>query len=219
MKRIITYTDIYESNINLMKKLVNTQDTSYDAWIMFYKEYTDPDGYPVGEEYRSYKKIKCTADGLLSVNRIYEHEGFGTSFIESYTQYRKIPVIFFPTEMNGINMARYKIFGDRIDHTLFDLKNRLSQNENNKKNCKLVNAYNQPKTKLWLDEIKSFENYVEWLGLRGIFTNDNYEVFDLELNDGTIITTYANEYSKKWSSQYYNNIKKKIEQFYSKKHS
>lgn len=161
-----------------------------------------------------FKEIKCTADGLLSIKRIFKHEGFGASFVESYVKYRKEPIIFFPSEQNGINQSRYMIFGDRIDHTLFDLKNRLSRNRSKIDSCKLWHAYNQPKTKQWLDdEVVTFENYIDWLGLKGVFTNEEYEVFDLEMGDDSTIQDYASLYSPNWSENYYANVKSKIEKF------
>ena len=214
MKKRLTYHDIYKSNIALMTEILRTYGTGSEAWTEFYKHYIDPDGYPLDESYKINKRVKCIADGLLSVKRIYEHEGFGEAFIESYTKYRRTPVIFFPSEKNGINMSRYRVFGDRIDHTLFDLKNRMSQDPIKRAECRLQNAYNMPKTKLWLEkEMITFENYIDWMGVKGIFTNENYDVFDLEINDGTMLTDYAREYSKTWSEQYYTNVKKKIEEF------
>lgn len=214
MRKKSSYDDIYKKNIELMQGVLKVGATNKDAWDLFYKHYIDPDRYPINGDHKKYKNIICTADGLLSVKRIFEHEGFGERFIDTYSKYRKTPIIFFPSERNGINMSRYRIFGDRIDHTLFDLKNRMSE-PSKIGSCKLLNAYNKPKTKIWLcEEIESFEKFVGWLGIKGIFTNEDNEIYDLETNDGkTTINDYSKEYSMNWSEQYYTNIKKKIEEF------
>lgn len=47
--------------------------------------------------------------------------------------------------MNGINMSRASVFGDKIDYTLFDLKRKFAGNI-----CRLDEAYNLPKTNAWL---------------------------------------------------------------------
>ncbi len=218
MKKRFFYNDIYNLNISLISNILKKENISpSDAWNEFYKLYIDPDNYPLYPEHPMYKRyinIDCTADGLLSIKRIYQHEGFNESFLNSYKLYRNFPIIFFPPERNGINMSRYAIFGDRIDHTLFDLKNYFSNDQNKKNSCKLYKAFNRPKTNAWLnDEIKNFENYIDWLGIKGIFTDQNYEIYDLECNNQDLIKSYANTYSKVWTEQYYKNIKKKINLF------
>lgn len=34
--------------------------------------------------------------------------------------------------------------------------------------CRLINAYKQENTKIWLAEMESFENIIDWWGVRGI---------------------------------------------------
>ena len=95
-------------------------------------------------------------------------------------KYRKLPIIFFPTETRGINYSRNNAFGDRIDHTLFDLKNYFSEDEEKRKSCKLAQVYNKSTTSEWLSKIGSYKNYIEWLGLKNIFNDNDYNVLDLE---------------------------------------
>lgn len=210
----MSYEDILNLNIEVMSDFIhlflNTTDLISDelAFQMIRSFYIDPDSAAV----RELGGIKCTADGLLSLNRIQKHIGVSPKMVIEYETYRKCPIIFFPEERNGINMTRAIVFGDRIDHTLFDLKNYYTNNEV----YKLSSAYKLDKTSKWLKAMGSFENIVDALGLKDIFTNNKYEVFDLEKSDGSIITEYAPTYHYDWTSDYYENLKKKITEFMSK---
>ena len=64
----------------------------------------------------------------------------------------------------------------------------------------------------------SFENIVDWFGVKGIFTDEEYNVFDLDFEKPTVITSHKplSEYQKQWTSIYYNNIKEKTQEFYRK---
>ncbi len=215
MKKV-TYLDIYDFDIKLID-MISKEYKSELAWSLFKTFYVDPDSYEI-KFFSDNSKILCSADALLSINRIKKHEkGFGKDFKNTFVEYRKKPIFFFPSERLGINVERNKIFKDRIDHTLFDLKNRLDGNENTKNTCKLIQAYEKPKTKKWLEEVKTFRNYVDWLGLIDIFTDKDYNIYDLEYDDGTIITTYSEDYKSQWSENYYKNVKDKINKYFSSK--
>ena len=41
--------------------------------------------------------------------------------------------------------------------------------------------------------------------------NENLEVFDLETTSGSIIEGYSPVYPKEWSTDYYTNLKKKMD--------
>lgn len=210
MKKVLSYNDIYEFDIKLMKMVIKEYGIGEEAWKLFYEFYEDPDVYPVENgKFKMVEDIKCTVDGLLSVNRIKQHEnGLGDKFVEVFKKYRKTPIIYFPSERWGINVSRSRKLGDRIDHTLYDLKNFCE----GKNNCRLQLAYEKPKTSRW---IKSFDNdfdkIVKWMGIQGIFVNEDNEVYDLEYSDDRVIHEYCETYSEKWSDNYYNNIKQKIE--------
>lgn len=204
------YNDIYEINIKVMEdflKLYYEQSKNRDnslVWKMLKSFYIDPD--------RVIKKngdIICTADGILSLRRLFEFDRMSKKLIEDYKKYREKPIIYFPKEKNGINSMRALIFGDRIDYTLFDLKKYYTDYEN----CKMKYAYELKKTSSWLKQIGSFENLIDEFHIKGIFTNDNYEVYDLEKNDGSIIEEYLNKYEWKWSTNYFKNVKQKINEF------
>ena len=54
---------------------------------------------------------------------------------------------------------------------------------------------------------------MEWYGIKGIFVNDDYEVFDLERGGESVITQYSDQYRWEWSDTYYGNLKNKIGAF------
>lgn len=168
------------------------------AFRMTCSFYIDPDPYSI----KMFDDIACTADGLISINRIHRRLGVTPEFIKEYKACRKHPVVFFPKERNGINVARCRVFGDRIDHALFDLKNYYAG-----KDFRLGSAYAQKKTANWLNVMGSFENIVDEFKLKGVFTNDAYEVLDLDKSDGSIITEYDPLYRYEWTSCYYENLR------------
>lgn len=208
-----TYSQVHQFNVDAMNDLLNLLSICSGLndkdllWSMIYAFYLDPDGYTI----KSIGGVPCSADGLLSIKRIYSKYGMSEETIREYEHYRRTPIFFFPQEKNGINMSRASVFGDKIDYTLFDLKRRFAKEE-----CKMSNAYNLPKTSKWISEVGTFKNLVNIYGIKGIFVNDNYEVYDLEKGDESIITEYSDEYSWDWSNSYYDNLKKKIDEFMNK---
>lgn len=78
--------------------------------------------------------------------------------------------------------------------------------------CRLIKAYKQENTKIWLAEMESFENIIDWWGERGILTDKDYQVYDLEYADKRALTEYKTRYSREWSKGYYENVKSKVEE-------
>jgi len=212
-KKYFQYAMAYIKAIEDMSQIVNQhKKEEIDIRKLLHSEYKKRKLDPDGKAQRYEFDIKCTADGLLSVKRICDMENNVDDILPVYKKYRKNPIIFFPSENGGINTSRARIFGDRVDHTLYDIKLYYSAERNK---CRLLNAYNKQKTKEWLRKMQSFENIVEWWGVKGIFTNEKYEVFDLESEIGELIIDYkeVKEYQMQWSRTYYNNLKKKIIMF------
>lgn len=202
----LEYTKAHQKNVEgfrtILREAGNQSIEKKKLWEKVNAFYDDPDSYGV----RTFAGISCTADALLSWKRIYTHEGFGNGFITTYEHFRRLPVLFFPTEWNGINMARYQAFRDRIDHAFLDLKNYYE----NPSLCKMTVAFSLPITKKWLEEMGSFAAIVDWLGVKGILTDDEYQVLDLSKADGTILKEYLSkeEYAREWSQDYYEMMKK-----------
>ena len=141
------------------------------------------------------------------MQRICRLEPEEDSIIETYRRYRKDPIFCFPSVPGGINSTRASILGDKIDWTLWDLKKYYSDQ---REECLLLPAYRRSKTSQWQDAMGSFENIVEWFCIKGIFTDDNRNVYDLE--NGGILSGGPNRLSKEWSQEYYQCVKDKIDE-------
>ena len=61
--------------------------------------------------------------------------------------------------------------------------------------------------------MKKFENIVDFFGIKGIFVDNDYNVYDLSSYDRKTLEKYQNRYSYDWTVPYYNNLKIKIEEF------
>ena len=207
------YEKAYNRALTMMVEFYDEGHNLEDFQKIFIKKYIDNNLDPDGNAVLFAHGVKCTADGLHSIKRICSFEKNTKDIIKTYRDYRKFPIFFFPSEKGGINTSRFRIFGDRIDHTLYDIKMYYTDNIID---CKLKSAFNKPNTSLWLEKMESFENIVDWLKIKGIFTDNNYNVYDLEYSDPRIIKQYKNIYCKQWSKKYYENLKKKILEFYNK---
>lgn len=211
-----SYEEIHHMNTEVMRDLlidfayaIKFKDESF-FWKMLYAIYIDPDSNGIKE----YDGITCTADGVFSIRRIYRKHGMKIDAIQEYDQYRRVPIFFFPMEKKGINTTRASVFGDRIDYTLYDLKQYFeAKDEEEKEKCKLISAYRMPKTKAWLDAMRTFERLIDWYGVKNTFTNDNYEVYDLEQGNDAVISGYLDRYEWEWSERYYKNLQSCVNQF------
>lgn len=221
-----SYQEIHALSTELIREIIaNAKEDNIDdkeqIGMMIHQVYIDPDSKGIKE--RESVGVLCSADGLLSISRIYQKYGIDDRTADEYEHYRKVPIFFFPSEKNGINTSRASLFGDRIDHTLYDIKMYFEARNNEKENnCKLLTTRKLeilPETKKWLDSFNSFNELVEWYGIKGIFVNDDYDVYDLEKGEGNIIEKYRDSYGWKWSDAYYENLKKCIDQFMKKHHN
>ncbi len=212
-----SYDAVFDKNVQVMRDFVAYVDKShcvdeYNKWLMLHCFYIDP-------EVKAVKKagdIDCIADGLMTIMRLYKVHGMTSTLVNEYEKYRKMPIFYFPNEVNGISMARERVFGDRIDHTLYDIK-RACEGAGD---CYMKEAYELPKTREWLKYFgNDFSRIVDWLGIGEIFVNSGNEVFDLEKNDGSVIEGYLEEYSWEWSSNYYDNVASKVAFFRESKES
>lgn len=211
-KTYFQYHTAYLKAVYVLSELYNQHKMDDEVVLrnLLFSEYRQRGLDPDGKAQRYEFDIKCTADGLHSIWRICNLEKNVEDIVSTYERYRRIPIFFFPSDIGGINTSRAKTFGDRIDHTLFDLKMYYSEERDK---CRLLSAYNRPKTKAWLKGMKSFENIVDWWGVKGIFTDENYNVYDLEFEEKHIISGLRGvaEYQAQWSIDYYNNLKKRID--------
>ncbi len=201
------YDQAFERAVCEIQRLIEIHrgDKEY-CKTMLYRDYkkSDPDAKAVC----CHGGIRCTSDGLLSLKRICEMEE-PEDILQTYKTYRKKPIFFFPAELGGINIARNSVFGDKIDLTLLDIRQYYAGGAFE---CKLQKTYQRPKTAAWLKSFESFENLIDWYGIKGIFTDQKYNVYDIE----SLALEPSTHSSKEWSRDYYENLKKLIEQWNNK---
>ena len=199
--------------------------------------YLDPDSHFNNEEIKDegFENITFSYDGLISIKNILDFNE-GTlldkgKFITEYMDCREKPIFFFPSRQKNhvqtinqqknrvqtINQGRYQYFIDRIDYLLFDIKNYLDED---KKECKMKEIYENGDTKKWLDIVKSkgrFKYLVKLYNIDDIFVKKirgKYKVIDIENNDGhSFIEKYREEESYNWTPDYYNNLKSLISKY------
>ena len=206
------YNDSFNRAVNEMKSFYKDHclETSFrDSLVRMYKEkHLDPDGRAIRYEFG----VKCTADTLLSIRRICDMETDTSNIIPVYERYNCTPIFFFPSEIGGINTSRSSAFGDRIDLTLFDIKMYYSELVDT---CRLKRTFERENTKKWLQGFGSFESLIDWFGIKGVFTDERYNVFDLESSSGETINSFNSGtiVNRSWSLNYYVNVKNKIEAF------
>lgn len=212
MNKALNYEQIYEYDIELIKSIQEKyKDDNELAWKVFRTFYQDPDGYPVGDTYREIGGVKCTADALMSIKRIFELEnGFNANFREAFVKYRESPIFFFPCEQNGINQSRrYKsTFDDRIDYTLYDIKTYYD-NKMNAKKCILKDAFMKAKTNKWLKNLGSFDSLIKEYDISEIFVDKTGNVYNIETGDVIEEVPEKIEYTE----GYYNNLKSMIDKW------
>ena len=209
---MLNYKKSFEHTIDELTKFYNKNFSSDNFRELLLKMYKEKNLDPDSKAIKYYSDIKCTADALLSIKQICNMENDIKNIINVYKQFRETPIFFFPCEKGGINTLRANIFKDKIDYTLYDIKMYYDKGI---ESTKLKNAFKRPKTNLWLKKMGSFKNVINWLQIKNIFTNDNYNVYDLEYLDNRIIKDYENfdSNNKTWSNNYYNNLKNIILKF------
>ena len=209
------YTRAYERAVRELQNWYGEYADSMDEKALrdmlcesYKKKRLDPDGKFIRVMYG----VDCTADALISIWRICQMEMNRKDIVPVYEHYRKKPMFYFPCEQGGINQTRSTVFGDRIDCTLFDLKIYFSEHSTEK--CRLKRALDRPITQKWLQGIQTFENLIDAYDVRGIFTDDKYNVIDLET--GRLLLNYPDPEVKllDWSENYYGNVKAKIDEWY-----
>jgi hypothetical protein len=217
VKKIIAFVGEHEKNNELddeNKKVLCSKLRKLDPDSKFYRIHGKGD-------------VKCNADSLVSIDRLCKTAKCVNIIANEYEECRRTPIFYFPSVRGGINPSRKNTFDDRIDYTLYDIKNYcmgMKEKDEDKatkiiNSCKLKKAYEKPKTKIWFESFKyDFKAIIDWYGVHGIFVNENYEVYDLESGNNATIKKYkesCKEYAWECNDKdsYYINLKKKIKEF------
>jgi len=176
-KKLYQNIEVQYKNLDLKYKLVNRRNRLI-------------------KEYENKKIIFFSLDCVIGWKSIldtyYEEKKFignEKEFIKTYEIIRNPenaghllwPVHITPT----INTERYHKFNDRVDYTLYDIKNYLDSKPEKDK-FKLKSAYFTI-TSLWIDMFKNFDDFIEKMKLKRwcIEENGHYEVIDLSSENMT----------------------------------
>lgn len=126
-------------------------------------------------------------DGICGWKQLYKFYNGKQEWIEAY---RILRGSFYGNwiwpnkrdKANTINQIRSSKFGDRIDHTIFDIKMYYKYKDTGvqmfEKNCKMYCAFENKETKEFFDRIGSFQKFVSVYKLLDLFV-ENEEVYDL----------------------------------------
>ncbi|MGT2772180.1 DUF6994 family protein [Streptococcus marimammalium] len=132
--------------------------------------------------------IRLSSDVICGRKQFYKlYNGDPTKWIPAYEKIRSNVNFHFLWPQHKaptINTLRYAKFKDRIDYTLFDLKNYFENKE-----CKLYKAFTSPNTKKWLESFNDFTDLVDKMNLNH-FVDENYNVYDISTLNKEIIKEY-----------------------------
>lgn len=178
------YDFIVEKNCSLIKM----QDLS---------SYVDPDNKIEKDIKIDDEHIRLGPDGICGIKYI---ESFLDGTLEEMEVVYKLirsKLIMWPRHRQSINVRRYQCFRDRIDFTIFDIKQYYQKGES-----RLVKKDSD--TVKYLDSLKSFERFIDEYNFRS-FVDENYDVKNLA--NGGIITSYDEyEYSFDINKKYLENL-------------
>lgn len=165
------------------------------------------------------REIKLSADAVCGWKQLYDQWNGNKNWLDNYEKIRTCTAAYLVWPKHNlptINTCRYKVFKDRVDYTLFDIrqffdyKKKFDENKNEKQfetnvmTCKLHKAYLNPKgnTRAWLMTFDGFEDFIDKMCLTR-FVNSEYKVINLE--DNSVITKYSSSYS--FTETYLENLK------------
>ncbi len=138
------------------------------------------------------KDIKLSLDGQFDWKFLYNLYNDNYIWLEKYNEIRQsiYGQLLWPAHKKPtIDSERYKKFNNRLDFTLFDIKNYFhcakKSEEQITEVCKLCPAYLNKKTREWLMSFDSFKDFIDTMRLN-IFVKQvdgEYQVIDLQESD------------------------------------
>lgn len=230
-RRKITYKEVLEGNIERISKFYETEYYKYlkDSKLDLVKKvvtealYVDPDSKMEITVRVNKEDIALSSDGIVSVKKLYNlFDGKnGAQWIEEYSIIRneKYVCLFWPKHRGGINSCKANAFADRVDYTLYDIKNfydiieeyvgdKKRIKEQIEKNCKLGSAFIKDKTYGWLCAFNNFRDFIISGGLEQ-FVDSEFEVIDME-TDKPISGYKEGKNAYDWGMNYYENLKMRL---------
>ena len=180
----IKYDFIVEKNCSMIKK--QDLSTYVDPDIKIEKEITIDD-----------ERIRLGPDGICGIKYIELFlDGTPEEIAEAYKLIRS-KLIMWPRHRQSINVRRYQCFRDRIDFTIFDIKQYYQNRES-----RLVKK--DSGTVTYLDGLDSFESFLNEYDLQ-LFVDESGNVKNLA--NGGIISNYDEyEFSASVNKNYLLNL-------------
>lgn len=153
----------------------------------FIKEYRDPDPYIEESIFINGNEYRMAPDGICGIKQLCNILT-SKELVDVYITLRKF-IIIWPRHKQSINQRRYRLFRDRIDFTLFDIKQFYETGS-----CKLVKNTNT-RSFAFLNEFENFPDFVNQMGyLRFVDTNvSDYRVKNL---GATELNCYISDYNQ-----------------------
>lgn len=133
-------------------------------------------------------EIALGADAICGVKCLAKYYPDLDDWIDAYETIRSQTSLHFVWprhKLPTINTLRYIKYLDRIDFTLFDLKNYFEGN----KNTPLARAYKNEVTNLWLSQFYDFPSFVKKMQL-GRFVDKKYNVLNIASRQNEIIKKF-----------------------------
>ena len=161
----IIYNHLSDENRCKYDDIVNKNYISIKSGKI--SNYVDPDKRIIENLKIGAEDIRLAPDGICGLKYLEKYLDKEKDKADAYRLIRS-KIIMWPKHEQSINVRRYAFFRDRIDFTLFDIKQYYEN-----KGSKLIKG--NTKTITYLNELKPFENFVE-----------KYELMSFIYNDGNV---------------------------------
>ena len=139
-------------------------------------------------DYVNGEKIVLSADVICGRKQLVKiNDEVYSKWIKDYETIRSkldLHFIWPRHELPTINTYRYTIYKDRIDCLLYDLKMFF-----NGEKTPMEKAYSNGNTKIWLNKFSDFSDFINKMKFKN-YVDENYNVLDIEKNDGSIIMKF-----------------------------
>lgn len=175
------YYETTENNTKLLKGAIEVPNG-----------YIDPDRKIVEEQNIDGINVRFSPDGICGINYLMSYYE-GQDIDEAYSIIRS-KEIMWPKHIQSINQRRYSFFRDRIDFTIYDIKEFYASME---KESRLVRK--DSLSAKYLMEIGSFNNFIDEYGFDGFVEKGRVK----NLSTGETINGYDDyEFSREVNQKY-----------------
>lgn len=184
---------------NKYMERVSVNCTELRNGVAGFARYIDPDKGIIEEKKILGRKIKIAPDGICGIKYL---QKYCDDYAGTY-QIIRSKLITWPSHSNGINQRRYQVFRDRLDFTIYDIKQFYIDG---KGNSKLV--IKNSDTAYYLNVIGSFRDFINEYELQNFVDKSNNVI---NLATGKIIKSYDEyTFSKEINRKYLDGLIRKL---------